>query len=43
MPKKMEEALRREANKHRGWSKERKDKYVFGKMRKTGWTPKKEK
>lgn len=43
MPKKLERALRREANKHRDWSEERKDKYVYGKLRKTGWKPSREK
>ena len=43
MPKKMEEALKREANKHKNWSQERKDKYIYGKMRKTGWKPSQEK
>lgn len=39
MPKKMEKELRREADTHKGWSKERKDAYVYGAMRKAGWTP----
>lgn len=40
MPKKMEEDLKREVNsKHPNWSQERKDKYVYGTMRKTGWIP----
>ena len=43
MPKKMEESLKKEANKHKGWSKERKDRYVYGTMRKTGWKPEREK
>ena len=38
MPKKMEEALRREAAK-RGYTGERADRYVYGTMRKTGWKP----
>ena len=38
MPKKMEQALRREAEK-KGYTGERKDKYVYGTMRKTGWKP----
>ena len=42
MPKKMEAELKREvAKKHPNWSKERKDAYVYGTMRKTGWKPKK--
>ena len=43
MPKKMEKELRKEANKHKGWSKEEKDAYVYGTMRKTGWKPSREK
>lgn len=43
MPKKMEKELRKEANKHKDWSKERKDAYVYGTMRKTGWKPSREK
>jgi hypothetical protein len=43
MPKAMEEALKREANKHKGWSKERKAAYVWGTLRKTGWKPSREK
>ena len=39
----MEEALKREANKHKGWSKERKAAYVWGTLRKTGWKPSREK
>lgn len=38
MPKKMEEALKREAAK-RGYTGERADRFVYGTMRKTGWTP----
>ena len=38
MPKRMEEALKREAAK-RGLTGERKDAYVYGTMRKTGWVP----
>ena len=38
MPKKMEEALKREAAK-RGYTGERADRYVYGTMRKTGWEP----
>ena len=38
MPKKMEEALKREAAK-RGLTGERKDAYIYGTMRKTGWVP----
>lgn len=40
MPKKMEEDLKKEvATKYPDWSQERKDRYVYGTMRKTGWTP----
>jgi hypothetical protein len=38
MPKKLEQALKREAAK-RGYSGDRADKYVYGTMRKTGWKP----
>jgi hypothetical protein len=38
MPKAMEEALEREAAK-KGISGERKDAFVYGTMRKTGWKP----
>lgn len=39
MPKKLERQLRAQANKHEGWSEERKDAYVYGTLRKTGWKP----
>ena len=43
MPKKLERKLRREANqKWPGQSKtarERRDAYIYGTLRKTGWTP----
>ncbi len=39
MPRKMEKALRKEANK-KGLTGERANKYIYGAMRKTGWTPK---
>lgn len=42
MPKKMEEKLKKQANK-KGLSKERKGAYIYGTMRKSGWKPKKEK
>ncbi|HSE46802.1 MAG TPA: hypothetical protein VLA89_15895 [Gemmatimonadales bacterium] len=42
MPKELEEKLKREAKK-KGYSKERTDAYVYGTLRKTGWTPKKKK
>lgn len=40
MPEKLERELRREVEqKHPNWSPERKDAYVYGTLRKTGWTP----
>ena len=39
MPKKLEKDLRKQANKHKDWSEERKNAYVYGTLRKTGWTP----
>ena len=40
MPKALETKLRRQVNKkHPNWSKKRKDAYVYGTLRKTGWTP----
>jgi len=42
MPKKLERALKRRVNKkHPDWSKKRKDAYIYGTLRKTGWKPKK--
>lgn len=38
MPKELEERLRRQVAK-KNWSKERKDAYIYGTMRKTGWEP----
>ena len=43
MPKKLERKLRVQANKHKSWSKERKNAYVYGSLRKTGWRPSREK
>lgn len=43
MPKKLEKKLKREAAKHKSWSKKRKDAYVYGALRATGWKPKKQK
>lgn len=43
MPKELERKLKKEAAKHKGWSKEKKAAYVYGTLRKTGWKPKKEK
>ena len=42
MPKRLERKLRHEAEEHRNWSDERKDAYVYGTLRKTGWKPAKE-
>ena len=40
MPKAMEEKLKRQvANKK--WSKKKKNAYIYGTLRKTGWEPKK--
>jgi len=35
----MEKALRKEANKHKNWSRERKNAFIYGIMRKHGWVP----
>lgn len=44
MPKALEEKLRREVNsKHPRWDKERKNAYIYGRMRATGWKPQREK
>ncbi len=40
MPKKLEKALKKEARK-KGLTGKRKDAYIYGTMRKTGWKPKK--
>lgn len=42
MPKKMEDALKREAAK-KGLTGARKNAYVYGTMRKAGWKPQKQK
>ena len=42
MPKKMEEALKKQATK-KGFKGKRKAAYVYGTMRATGWKPKGEK
>lgn len=42
MPVKMERALKAEARKKFPKDKKRQDKYVYGKMRKTGWVPRRE-
>jgi len=41
MPKKLERKLKRQVAKKK-WSKERKNAYVYGSLRKTGWKPKRE-
>jgi hypothetical protein len=41
MPKALETALRKEVAK-RQWSEARKDAYVYGTLRKTGWKPPRE-
>lgn len=43
MSKKLERELKRRAAKHKDWSQERKDAYVYGTLRDTGWKPKREK
>lgn len=43
MPKAAERKLRAEANKHKDWSEERKDRYVYGALREMGWKPEREK
>jgi hypothetical protein len=43
MPKELEDKLKKQAGQHKGWSDERKDAYVYGTMRKTGWKPSREK
>ena len=42
MPKELEDKLKKQAGEHKGWSDEKKDAYVYGTMRKTGWKPKRE-
>ena len=40
MPKKLERKLKRQINReHPEWSQDRKDAYVYGTLRKTGWVP----
>ena len=41
MPKKLEKKLKREAKK-KGLSGERRNAYIYGAMRRTGWKPKRE-
>jgi hypothetical protein len=42
MPEKLERKLKAQAAK-KNWSEERKDRYVYGTLRKTGWKPEREK
>lgn len=42
MPRRLEQQLKREAKK-RHYSKQRTQRFVYGTLRKTGWTPKKRK
>jgi hypothetical protein len=43
MPKKLEHELREEVErKYPNWSQKRKDAYVYGTLRSTGWKPKRE-
>lgn len=42
MPRELEEKLKKRAKK-KGLSKKRQGAYVYGTLRKTGWTPKKKK
>lgn len=39
MPKALEQKLKREASKKFPGDEERRDAYVYGTLRKTGWTP----
>lgn len=43
MPKELEQKLQKQAGEHSNWSEERKDAYVYGTLRKTGWKPSREK
>ena len=44
MPKKLEKQLKSEVERqHPDWSQDRKDAYVYGAKRKTGWKPEDEK
>ena len=43
MPKALERKLKAEARKKFPGNEERQDKYVYGALRKTGWTPTKRK
>jgi len=40
MPEELERKLRAQVNReHPNWSEERKDAYIYGTLRKTGWVP----
>jgi len=40
VPAKLERELKAEVNRlHPNWSEERKNAYIYGTLRKTGWTP----
>ena len=43
MPEALERKLKAQAAKKKGWSKTRKNAYIYGTMRKTGWKPSREK
>jgi len=43
MPEKLEKELKKKVAKKKRWSKERKNAYVYGTLRKTGWKPDHEK
>ena len=38
MPKELEKQLKRQAS-NKNWSEERKNAYIYGTLRKTGWKP----
>ncbi len=42
MPKELEQKLKKQANK-KGFKGKRANAYIFGTLRKTGWTPKRKK
>jgi len=42
MPKKLERKLKKQVSK-KNWSKEKKNAYIYGTLRKTGWKPSQEK
>ena len=39
MPKELEEKLKKQANKHKSWTKKEKNAYVYGTLRNLGWKP----